>query len=204
MHDAEARTLLLELAAATIYYGFEHAAAPACERMELPAWLHEPGACFATLKQEGELRGCIGSLEARASLARDVVDNAYSAAFRDPRFSPLAPAEAGITGLEVSVLAEPELLTAASRDELLAQLQPGIDGLIIDDGHYRATFLPAVWEQLPDPESFLHHLELKAGMAGGWWHGVRAWRYTTTSTGSCLLAELRGRLPATRLSTGEA
>jgi AmmeMemoRadiSam system protein A len=142
--------------------------------------LREPRACFVTLLQEGQLRGCIGSLEAREALGLNVAHNAYGAAFQDPRFTPLRSDEFASLEIHISILSPPEPLAAESETALLAMLRPGIDGLIIEDHGYRATFLPSVWEQLPDPRLFLQQLKLKAGLAPDYWSPtLRAQRYQT-------------------------
>ncbi|MDR0594143.1 MAG: AmmeMemoRadiSam system protein A [Bifidobacteriaceae bacterium] len=144
--------------------------------------LDEPGAAFVTLTQAGELRGCIGSLEAHRPLGLDVQLNAVDAALGDPRFEPLQPAELGRTDIEVSVLSVPEPVEFADRKDLLGQLRPGRDGLILAAAGRRGTFLPQVWEQLPTPEVFLSHLVRKAGLPGRYWGSdVRIWRYTVTA-----------------------
>ena len=134
-----------------------------------PAALTRPGACFVTLKRDGRLRGCIGSPQAWRPLGQDVVDNAAKAAFEDSRFAPLtAPELDGLT-LSVSVLTAPVPMRFTDEADLLRQLRPGIDGLIIEDGGHPALVLPAVWEQLPDPAQFLAHLKAKAGMRVDHW-----------------------------------
>jgi AmmeMemoRadiSam system protein A len=146
-------------------------------------WLREPGATFVTLRRGESLRGCVGSIEARRPLGEDVSQNALAAAFRDPRFPPLEPREwPGIT-LEVSLLSPPEPLPCASEAEALRLLKPGIDGVVLEYGAHRSTFLPQVWEQLPDPHDFLVHLRRKAGLPDGFWapevrlsrYGVQKW-----------------------------
>lgn len=142
-------------------------------------WLTEPGASFVTLTRDGELRGCIGSLEARRPLVEDVRANAVNAAFRDPRFPPLSSREFSDIRVEVSLLSPPEPLTVASEQEAWEKLRPGMDGVILEYGPYRATFLPQVWKQLPDPDRFLAHLKAKAGLPWDFWApGVRLARYT--------------------------
>lgn len=126
--------------------------------------LARPGASFVTLTQSGRLRGCIGSLEAWRTLASDVRENALSAALRDPRFSPLRAGELARTRIEVSRLSPPQPLPCRSEEELRARLTPGVDGVILRAGRQCATFLPQVWEQLPDPEAFIAHLRQKAGL----------------------------------------
>jgi AmmeMemoRadiSam system protein B/AmmeMemoRadiSam system protein A len=147
-------------------------------------WLREHRASFVTLTLGERLRGCIGSLEAHRSLGEDVAANARSAALRDPRFPPLTPAEFDRVGVEVSVLSAASLVPFGDHDELVAQLRPGIDGLILACDGRRGTFLPQVWEQLPDPEIFLAHLKQKAGLAADtrttrctvWRYEVLKWR----------------------------
>ena len=124
---------------------------------------------FVTLKIGGQLRGCIGSLSATESMIAGVRDNVLNAAFHDPRFSPLGKRELDTVQIEVSVLSEPVLLAYTDADDLLARLKPGVDGVIINKGSASATFLPQVWQQLPQPEPFLSHLCLKAGMPADQW-----------------------------------
>lgn len=142
-------------------------------------WLDLPSATFVTLTQHGRLRGCIGSLEARRPLGEDVEINARAAAFDDPRFQPLTEHELAETRIEVSILSEPEPIDFSSREDAISQLRPGIDGIIIEHGAHRATFLPQVWEQLQEPEHFLAHLMIKAGLPAYYWSdGIRLYRYT--------------------------
>lgn len=132
--------------------------------------LDRPGATFVTLTQDGELRGCVGTLEAVRPLRIDVQRNAIGAAFRDTRFAPLTRAEFESVAIEVSLLTPSEPLRVAGEEDLLARLRPGIDGLTIEYGHARATFLPQVWESLPRPRDFLDALRQKAGLPRGFWH----------------------------------
>jgi MEMO1 family protein len=127
-------------------------------------WLKPACATFVTLTQNGGLRGCIGSLEAQRSLGEDVRHNARAAAFADPRFAPLTREELAITRIEVSLLATPKPLAFADHADLIAQLRPGEDGLILECGAARATFLPQVWDSLPDAEQFIAELKRKAGL----------------------------------------
>jgi AmmeMemoRadiSam system protein A len=148
------------------------------------AELAEPGATFVTLTQRGQLRGCIGSLEAQRPLATDVAENADRRGLSRPRFAPLSPAEFARTRVEVSLLTPPEPFAVSSEADALARLRPGIDGLIVRYGRRRATFLPQVWESLPEPRQFLAQLKLKAGLPADFWHeqltlaryGVRKWK----------------------------
>lgn len=142
-------------------------------------WLAEPGATFVTLKLDGELRGCIGSLEPRRALADDVAHNARAAAYRDPRFPPVGRDERRRLEVEVSVLSAAEPLAARTEAEVVAQLRPGIDGVVLEFGEHRSTFLPQVWESLPDPADFLGELKRKAGLPRAFWDARMAIsRYT--------------------------
>lgn len=143
--------------------------------------LDDPGATFVTLTQQGRLRGCIGSLEAHRPLGQDVRENALAAAFRDPRFAPLAVEEFEITRVEVSLLTAPEPLVFADEADFMAQLRPGIDGIVFQYGRHRGTFLPQVWESLPDPNLFMQQLKRKAGLPPNFWHEtVSISRYEVT------------------------
>lgn len=132
-------------------------------------WLEQPGATFATLTLRGQLRGCIGSLEAHRSLLDDVRHNAVAAAFQDPRFDPLSKAEFAEVLIEVSLLSKPELIHFSNEQDALAQLNPGIDGVILEYGRHRATYLPQVWAQLQQPSVFIAHLKNKAGLPEDFW-----------------------------------
>lgn len=143
-------------------------------------WLRAPGATFVTLQRGGRLRGCIGSVLARRPLLEDVHANARAAALSDPRFPPLAAGELPGTTIEVSLLSPSIPLPAATEEEALANLRPGIDGLILEhSGDAQATFLPQVWEALPVPRDFLAHLKRKAGLPADFWSdAIRLRRYT--------------------------
>jgi len=151
--------------------------------------LNRPGATFVTLTQnDGDLRGCIGSLEAHRSLDDDVRANAVAAAFRDPRFPPLTLAELPHTRVEVSLLTAPQAMHFTSEADALRQLRPHVDGVILIAGQRRSTFLPQVWEQLPEPRLFMAHLKQKAGLPADYWssdvqlqrYEVRKWKEATT------------------------
>ena len=131
--------------------------------------LAERGATFVTLTLDGELRGCIGSLNAHRPLGQDVRDNAVSAALRDPRFPPLSAAEFADVRVEVSLLTEPDFIDFRDEADALAQLVPGRDGVIFFNGCQRATFLPQVWEQLPERRLFMAALKQKAGLPPDFW-----------------------------------
>ena len=147
-----------------------------------PAWLCAPGASFVTLTMDARLRGCIGSLVAHRPLGQDVASNAQSAAFADPRFRPLRAADLDRVRIEVSVLGPSVSIQFTDRADALRQLRPGIDGVILDAGWHRATFLPQVWDELPDPSQFLQHLLIKADLPPDHWSPqIRLARYTVTA-----------------------
>ncbi|TAM46641.1 MAG: AmmeMemoRadiSam system protein A [Gammaproteobacteria bacterium] len=177
----EHRRTLLELAGSAIEKGLGGERLTVCAT-DYPEPLRAPRATFVTLHVGGELRGCIGTLEVRRTLVEDVAHNARAAAFEDPRFPPLAPAEFGRLDIHISVLSAPEPVAFASEEDLLRQLRPRVDGLILQAGLRRGTFLPSVWEQLPEPREFLRHLKRKAGLPADYWAAdIRVSRYVTAS-----------------------
>ncbi len=142
-------------------------------------WLQDPGASFVTLTCSGQLRGCIGSLQAQRRLLDDVRDNAVGAALRDPRFEPVTPDELDQVLIGVSLLSAMQAMDFRDEDDALAQLRPGVDGLLFECEGRRSTFLPQVWEQLPAPAAFVGQLKRKAGFSTDFWAGtVRLHRYT--------------------------
>jgi len=144
---------------------------------EHPA-LHQRGATFITLTQQGRLRGCIGSIEAFRPLDQDVRENARAAAFRDPRFAPLSAGELAATRVEVSLLTPAEPIHFASEEDAVRQLRQGIDGVILESERHRGTFLPQMWERLSDPWQFMSELKRKAGLAEGFWSkDLKLYRY---------------------------
>jgi AmmeMemoRadiSam system protein A len=144
-------------------------------------WLLEHGACFVTLTRHGALRGCIGSLQAHRTLLADVKGNAVSAAFHDPRFLPLTTKEFADTRIEISLLTAPMAMEFNNEADALSQLKPGLDGVIFEFSSYRSTFLPQVWEQLPDPHVFMAHLKRKAGLSADFWDDqIRLSRYSVS------------------------
>jgi AmmeMemoRadiSam system protein A len=143
--------------------------------------LARPAATFVTLTQYGGLRGCIGTLEAYRPLGADVRANAVAAAFRDPRFAPLAVDEFETISVEVSVLSRSEPIRVVDEAALHRELRPGVDGVIVEYGRHRATFLPQVWEALPAPREFLAELKRKAGLSADFWSAsMNVSRYTVT------------------------
>ena len=174
------RSALLQVAMDSIASGLQSGHPSSVEPAAYPLPLTAMRASFVTLKQGDDLRGCIGSLEAYTSLVEDVARNAYAAAFRDPRFPGLTAAELGGLGIHIAVLGPSQPLEFASEQELLEKLRPGTDGLILQDRSARGTFLPAVWESLPQPADFLRHLKAKAGLSPDYWSDtIEVMRYTT-------------------------
>lgn len=172
------RSLLLDTARASISHGLSHRAPRPVDPADYPESLRVHRATFVTLRLEDELRGCIGTLEARRPVVEDVSFNAYGAAFRDPRFTPMTAHEFARLHIHLSVLTPPTPMTFTDEADLLRQLRPGVDGLILEFPGHRGTFLPAVWDTLPDPATFLRHLKVKAGLQpDDWPHGIRVSRY---------------------------
>lgn len=156
--------ILLRIAKSAIYSKFDKDYNFDKEKLlkEYP-FLSEDGAVFVTLNKQNQLRGCIGSIIAHRPLLEDILHNANAAAFSDPRFEALDAHELAYLHLEVSLLSKPEVLEYIDFDDLMQKVRPHKDGLILKYGSYQGTFLPQVWEQLPNPKDFLHHLSLKAG-----------------------------------------
>jgi AmmeMemoRadiSam system protein A len=191
MHSTEVPSLsederrrLLDLAWGSIRNGLATGAPSRPDPTAFAGRLREPGAAFVTLHRAGDLRGCIGHLEASQPLVIDVADNAFAAAFRDPRFDPLAEWELDGLDLDISILTPPEPIQFRDESDLLSQLRPGTDGLILEDRGRRGTFLPAVWQSLPEPELFLAELKRKAGLPATYWSPtIKVSRYRTETFG---------------------
>lgn len=175
--SAEFGNILLKVARASISNRFGiNLPEPEC-----PPQLFEHGATFVTLTRDGELRGCIGTLEAHRPIVMDTRHNAMAAAFRDPRFPPMQETEYAWVMIEVSLLSKAEPLVFSSERDALRQLRPGIDGIIFECGSRRSTFLPQVWDSLPESEAFLAHLKQKAGFPARFWaEDIRLSRYTVS------------------------
>ena len=178
------RATLLEVAAESVRYGVQCRRAMKIEPTRYDPSLREMRATFVTLRLAGELRGCIGVLQASRPLVEDVAENAFAAAFRDRRFQPVTEVEVDRLEYHISILHPPTPMAVETEDDLLAQVRPGIDGLIIEESLRRATFLPDVWRTVPDPSQFLAHLKRKGGWPGDYWSPrIKVWRYTTDSFG---------------------
>lgn len=163
------QSLLLNIARDSLEHGVRYSKPLQLTLADYSEGLQTPLGTFVTLTIDQQLRGCIGSLEAREPLALAVADAAYGAAFRDPRFPPLTESELTNTDIEISVLSPLQKIAPSGRRELLDMLEPHTDGLLLSDGRHRATFLPKVWEKLPEPEQFLDQLLLKAGLPADHW-----------------------------------
>jgi AmmeMemoRadiSam system protein A len=173
---------LLRLARGSIEHGLEHGEPLPVRQGEFAGELAEPRATFTTLKIDDELRGCCGSLEAQNPLATDVTRSAFQAAFRDPRFCPVAEPELEVIRLEISVLSPLEPFPVTDEADLLDRLTANTDGLVIIAGGRRATFLPKVWKMLPDARQFLAALKAKCGLPADYWsERLEFFRYYTTS-----------------------
>ena len=180
--DAAAGAELLRLARASIEHGLVHERPVPVDFGKLPRALADTAATFTTLRFEGRLRGCCGTLEAVRPLAEDVAHSAFRAAFRDVRFEPVGEHELDSIRLEVSVLSPLQSIPVRGEAELLSRLTPGSDGLVIIAAGRRATFLPKVWEMLPDPQQFLAALKTKCGLPEKYWsEKLEFQRYRTTS-----------------------
>lgn len=178
IHAGEAE-LLLDIAHQSILAGLRGRLPLAPDPADLPAVLRARVGSFVTLTVLGELNGCIGSIEGFEPLGVSVARHAWAAAFSDPRLPPLRRSDYEHLTIEVSVLSRLAEIPVDSRRELLADLRPGVDGLVIEARRQRAVFLPAVWDALPDPVEFLDRLYMKAGLVpGSWPDRMQAFRFT--------------------------
>lgn len=182
--DDDQRQQLLSIARQSIQHGLQHGRPLTINASDYTGTLQQPGASFVTLNLQQQLRGCIGSLEAHRPLIVDVAENAFAAAFRDPRFPPLTQVEFPQLAYHISILNPAEPMLFSSEADLLAQLRPHVDGLILEDRGQRGTFLPSVWDILSRPEQFWQHLKLKAGLPADYWSDtMKVSRYTVEEFG---------------------
>jgi AmmeMemoRadiSam system protein A len=180
----EHQQLLLAVARTSIQHGLQTGCPLKIILEDYPSELAEYRPTFVTIELDQQLRGCIGRLEATRPLIVDVAENAFLAAFQDPRFPPLAIDELTKLEIHISLLTEQVPIIFCSEQDLISQLQPNIDGLILVEGHQRGTFLPSVWEQLPEPKKFLRHLKQKVGLAPDYWSDtIKVYRYQAESIG---------------------
>lgn len=163
------KTLLLRIARESLKLGVRGEALPDLDLQSLPPNLAQPGASFVTLTKKHELRGCIGSLEATMPLAEDVRAHTIAAALEDYRFPPVLEEEISSISIEISILSSPKRIIASHSEEILSKIRPGIDGVIIKQGIQRATFLPQVWEKVPEIKIFMGMLCRKMGAASDLW-----------------------------------
>jgi uncharacterized protein len=161
--------ILLKIAREALEQSVRGKTIPEINLSALPPTLQEHGASFVTLTQNSRLRGCIGTLEAYQPLAKDVQEHAMAAALQDPRFPQVQPAELTQIHIEVSALSPKTPLPYQNPDDLLKKIRPNIDGVVLEDGHRKATFLPQVWEKVPDKQQFLSHLCMKMGSPEDLW-----------------------------------
>ena len=149
-------------------------------RSDWPDRVFDKGAAFVTLTINGKLRGCIGTVVPHQAVGLDVADNAYDAAMRDTRFTPVKPEELEQISISISLLTDYDAVNFSSEEDLLSKIRPGIDGLIIRDGDRQGLFLPSVWEQLPDKREFLNNLKIKAGLSPSYWSdNIKVYRFRT-------------------------
>ena len=176
--------MMMDMVQRTLAFTAAKGEPPKVNIPSFPEPLTQEAATFVTLEKNGQLRGCIGSLQAHRPLILDLVANAYRAGFKDPRFKPVTTEELPEIEASISLLSEPEPMTFADEADLLSQLRPGIDGLILKDAGRRGTFLPQVWEQLPTATEFFTRLKGKAGLpANHWSETVQVKRYTVDKIG---------------------
>lgn len=182
MLEEDQRRRLLALARRSIRHGLAHGRPLSVQVGDYDPPLQEKRATFVTLERDGQLRGCIGTLQPYQPLVEDVAEHAFAAAFQDPRFLPLGADELEGLDIHIAVLSPAEPLRFSSEAGLLAQLRPGIDGLILEAPGHKGTFLPSVWASLPQPAEFLRQLKRKAGLPADFWSDdLRVFRYTTES-----------------------
>lgn len=164
MYSAPQKKEMLALARTAITTFLETSKAPKIGVKEVAPYLKKPTGVFVTITIDGQLKGCIGHLTAIMPLYKDIIENAISAAFKDPRFMPLQKNELEKIRIEISILGKPEKMTYTDANDLLSKLTPLRDGVTISKGFYKATYLPQVWEELSDKESFMCSLCMKAGL----------------------------------------
>ena len=180
--SAEDQQTCLQVARESIKHGLQHGTALKINSHNYSNYLQDDFSSFVTLHKNGTLRGCIGALEAYQPLINDIAEHAYSAAFQDPRFPALQENEYEQLDVEISVLGKPKRMVFENEEDLLQQIRPDVDGLILEFEYNRGTFLPSVWKQLPDKREFLDHLKVKAGLSQQWWdNAVKISRYETFS-----------------------
>jgi uncharacterized protein len=180
--SAPLRRRLADVAWASIRHGLAHHRSVDLTSEAFPPRLLAHQSAFVTLHRGDTLRGCVGSIETYRPLVEDVAANAYAAAFEDPRFEAVRAEELLDLAVHIAVLSPTTVIAFTSEQDLCAKLRPGVDGIVIEQGERRATFLPAVWDSLPNPAEFLRELRRKAGIPpADRWLDLRVWRYTVDS-----------------------
>jgi AmmeMemoRadiSam system protein A len=183
-YSPDERETLLRLARDSVAYGLKHAGVMRVDLAAFPQKLQAHRATFVTLHLDGALQGCIGTLKAHEPLVEGIVKHAFAAAFEDPRGRTMTESDLERLHIHISVLSLPEPLTFTSEADAVAQLRPGIDGVIIEEGYQAGTLLPSVWSSLTDRRAFFNHVKLKAGLDEDYWSPTLAVkRYTTESFG---------------------
>ena len=179
MLNEKQKQQLHEVAQRSIEYGLDNNEPLKIKLSDYDQDLQTKRASFVTLHKNKQLRGCIGILEPLRPLVEDVSHNAFAAAFSDNRFPPVNSGELSQLDIHISILGTPEEIIFDSEDELISQLKPGVDGLILEEGRLKGTFLPSVWESLPDRHDFINHLKMKTGLPADYWSdSIRVQRYT--------------------------
>lgn len=180
LYNQNEKTILLQAAKKSILHGLESGSTLPVTVAKYSVALQSLRATFVTLnKSGGELRGCIGNLTAQKPLIESVVANAYAAAFEDPRFPSLIQSEFSSLSISLSILSPPEPIRFTSEADLISKIRPKIDGLILQEGYHRGTFLPSVWASLPDPKIFFQQLKQKANLPLDYWSDtIKVDRYT--------------------------
>jgi len=174
------KQILLDLAYQSIQTGLNKGHPLSINLRDYPFELSQQRATFVTLEKNKQLRGCIGMLDAVLPLAEDICENAYSAAFKDPRFPKVEQAELAELDIHLSILSPSEEMIFTSEQDLITQIRPNVDGLILESGSRKGTFLPSVWQSIPTSGQFLQHLKQKAGLAKNFWSDqIKVYRYTT-------------------------
>lgn len=178
-YSQDEKNTLLHIARTSIEHGLEIGGPLAIDTTSYSENLQQPRATFVTLKINDTLRGCIGTLIAKEPLINSIAHSAWSAAFEDPRFERLSIDEFDKISISLSILSPAEPIEFNSEQDLISKIRPGIDGLILEEGYNRGTFLPSVWESLPDAEIFLQHLKQKAGLPPSYWsESIKIERYS--------------------------
>tara|TARA_Y100001001_G_C7924739_1_gene279979 strand:+ start:37 stop:597 length:561 start_codon:yes stop_codon:yes gene_type:complete len=176
---------LLTIVLQSIKYGLKHNKPGTIRTESLPESLLKLGASFVTLTLDGELRGCIGSVKPHRPIAQDVAANAYLAAFQDSRFSPLTATELKNIHFSIMLLSPLEPIDFDDESELITIIRPNIDGLVLQEGDNRGVFLPDMWQNIPDKQSFLNALKFKAGLKQNYWSdSLNCWRFTVRTVES--------------------